>query len=990
MKYPLIKQLCFFLFSISTFFVFAQNGNIRGTLIEDATGEPLFGVTVQIKGTSTGAITDFDGKFDIPVEAGTYDLQASFVSFKTVTITGIVVTAGEVSLIDQIRLVEDVATLEEIVVTAEVIRTTEAALLTVKRKSANLIDGISAASFKKIGDSDAAGAVKRVTGVSVEGGKYIYVRGLGDRYSKTMLNGVDIPGLDPDKNSIQIDIFPTSLINNMIVSKTASAELPADFTGGLTNIETKDFPDEKILEASAGISFNPAMHFNSDFISAESSGTDFLGFDDGLRKLPTVAESGDFPIPFFNEEEDVNTFVNQFDPKLAPETSTSFLNYSLGFTSGNQLKLKNENTLGYILSLTYRSNTEFYDDQEYGDWQRTNEQDVADFEMIPGKLRTGSRSEVNTLLGGLAGVAYKTNSSKYRFTAMHLQNGVSRGGQFDDQVDPTQRARGKSNYNGITDNLEYNQRGVTNFLLRGDHFFNNSGWNLDWSLSPTFSRIEDPDIRFSTFTIGESDGSFVFDSGGGGFPARLWRFLDEVNMVGSLNVKKDLNAFGRDGNFKFGLYNVYKDRSYNIKRLDVTFVTTSAPLIPWSGDFNDILNNDDIFPNGRDLYYALPSYRVVNSNEYEATSNTSAFYVSTELNPTQNLKAILGVRAENFVQRHTGRDQDAARAIRAGVDSGGDIETVTNDLKVQGENILIDDKVLDALDLFPSANLVYSLNDNQNLRFSYSGTIARPSLKELSFAEIIDPISDRTFIGSLFALDSWDGNLKETRINNFDLRWEMFLPAGQTFSVSAFYKSFDSPIELVQIPVARTSLTYQPRNVGDGQVLGFEFEFRKSLAFIAPTLEKFTLNGNLTIVESQIDMSEAEFEARSAFQKEGEIIENTREMAGQAPILINAGIQYEDYEKGFDAGFFYNVQGETLILVGGSGTNPDVFTEPFHSLNFNLNKSFNDKVDFNFSVTNLLNDRREEFYQAFNAQDQVYTAFSPGITVGLGVKYKFR
>ena len=199
----------------------AQNGTIRGTVIEDSNGEPLFGVTVQIKSTTTGAITDFDGKFDIPIAAGTYDIQASFVSFATVTVTGVVVESGKVTTIDQIRLAEDVETLEEIVVTAEVIRTTESALLTVKRKSANLIDGISAASFKKIGDADAAAAVKRVTGVSIEGGKYVYVRGLGDRYTKTMLNGVDIPGLDPDKNSLQIDIFPTNLIDNMIVTKTA-------------------------------------------------------------------------------------------------------------------------------------------------------------------------------------------------------------------------------------------------------------------------------------------------------------------------------------------------------------------------------------------------------------------------------------------------------------------------------------------------------------------------------------------------------------------------------------------------------------------------------------------------------------------------------------------------------------------------------------------------------------------------------------------------
>ena len=230
------------LFLLCSVFVFAQNGTIRGTVIEQATGEPLYGVTVVIKGTTNGAISDFDGKFFIQAEPGIYDIKASFVSLRTLTITGLEVKSGEITVIEQMSLQEDVEELEAVVVTAQVSKSTEAALITVKRKSANMLDGISSASFRKIGDSNAAGAIKRVTGVSIEGGKYVYVRGLGDRYTKTMLDGVDIPGLDPDRNSLQIDLFPTALLNNIVILKTATADQPADFTGGLVNIETKEFP----------------------------------------------------------------------------------------------------------------------------------------------------------------------------------------------------------------------------------------------------------------------------------------------------------------------------------------------------------------------------------------------------------------------------------------------------------------------------------------------------------------------------------------------------------------------------------------------------------------------------------------------------------------------------------------------------------------------------------------------------------------------------
>ena len=213
---------------------------------------------------------------------------------------------------------------------------------------------------------------------------------------------------------------------------------------------------------------------------------------------------------------------------------------------------------------------------------------------------------------------------------------------------------------------------------------------------------------------------------------------------------------------------------------------------------------------------------------------------------------------------------------------------------------------------------------------------------------------------------------------------------GQLFSVSAFYKSFQDPIELVRIRQAQTTNEFQPRNVGDAQVYGVEVEFRKSLDFISSGLSKFSFNGNVTLTESILDMSITEFEARLDFQKVGEEIEDTREMAGQAPYVINAGIAYDDPDNSFDAGLFYNVKGETLVVVGGS-IFPDVFSEPFHSLNFNLNKRFGaeDRLSLNFSVSNILNDVREEFYQGFNAQDQFFTRRSPGTSFGLGVGYSF-
>ena len=275
---------------------FAQKGIIRGTVYDDASGETLIGVTVVIDGTTIGSATDFDGRFEIQADPGIYTLRVSYVSYAVLTIQDTDVKAGQVTLLDNIRLKEDVAQLEEIVITAKSIKTTEEALLTVKMKSANVMDGISASSFRKIGDSDAASAVKRVVGVSVEDGKYVFVRGLGDRYTKSTLNGLDIPGLDPDRNTVQMDMFPTSIIDNIIVMKSFTSDLPGDFTGGVVNIETKDFPEEQVFNVSVNGGYNPSMHFNKNYLASPKSGTDALGFDNGLRDFPA---GNDASIPLY-------------------------------------------------------------------------------------------------------------------------------------------------------------------------------------------------------------------------------------------------------------------------------------------------------------------------------------------------------------------------------------------------------------------------------------------------------------------------------------------------------------------------------------------------------------------------------------------------------------------------------------------------------------------------------------------------------------------
>lgn len=942
----------------------AQNGIIRGSVIETSTGDPVIGGSIFVVETSGGTVTDLDGTFEISIPPGSYTLQVSYIGYQTLTIEEVEVKAGQVTLLSSLQLSDDNITLEEIVVKASAIRTSESAILFLKKDAPAMLDGISSDRMRLTGDATAVEAAKRVTGVSIEGGKYVYVRGLGDRYTKTTLNGVDIPGLDPDRNTLQMDIFPSNLIDNIIVSKNFTANMPADFTGGLLNVETKAFPEERFFDVSLSTTFNPSMHLNSDYITYDGGKTDWLGFDDGSRALPTRANQANIPTPISGaSDQEVNDFVSSFNPQLATQKQTSLLDLNAGISLGDQLSLKNDNKIGYIFSLSYRSDYKYYDDVKYGEYQRFI--DPSRYEMRYATVQNGQLGERSVLLGGLGGLAFKTKHSKYRLTLMRLQNGESRAGNF--FIDNDGAAVGQSGYFAESDNLEYNERSLTNILLNGQHVISKSDWKIDWRLSPTISRSEDPDIRKTAFTLRESGNQF--NAGAGGNPSRIWRYLEELNAVAKVDFTKGYQFNGESAKLLFGASHVYKERDYEILFFDVQFFGGQTWENP---DPATVLSPENIFPNRPNRIYFQSGNNDPNPNAYNSTVNNSAAYFSNEFTPFTNLKTIIGLRAENYVQRHTGRDQRFA---------SGDTENGRN---------LDNEVVLDNLDLFPSVNFIYSLGTQQNLRLGYARTIARPSFKELSFAQILDPITNRIFNGSLFTYADWGGQLIPTDINNFDLRWELFQEGGQLFSISGFYKQFDNPIELVRIPEQQTSTEFQPRNVGNGQVFGAEIELRKNLSFLSDGLRNLSFSGNFTIVESIIDMTSVEFNARKTYEKEGETLKDTRQMAGQAPYVINAGLTYANPDKGWDAGLFYNVKGQTLEIVG-AGLFPDVYFQPFHSVNFSISKKIgaegNTSIDF--QMGNILNDRLESFYQSFRAEDEIFNSINPGRTFGLGISHKF-
>lgn len=928
---------------LSTIATTAQTGIIAGTINDGQLNDILPFANVIIQGTTKGTTSDFDGKYTLEVEPGTYVIEFSFVGYNTQQISEVIVTANKTTNLD---VTLSGAALDEIIITTTTRQNTAQSVLNLQKKSIKLLDGLSIESIKKSGASNVASAVKNIPGVSVEGGKYVYVRGLGDRYTKTILNGIDVPGLDPDRNTLQLDIFPSSILENIIVVKSATADQPADFTGGVVDIVTKDIPNRKETSASIGVGYNPDFHFNSDYIANESSGTDFLGFDDGQRDNPfNENQVFDFPTNTPNTAEFI---AGRLNPVLAAQRENSGADVNLSFTTGNSYEV-GDGKLGYLASVSYRNETTFYDD--YVDGQRfRKDTDSSVFELNTDRTQQGQRGENNVLISALGGLTYKTDNSKYRFNVLHIQNGESGASVL------TQTNRIDNSNTIVKDILIYTERSITNFLLSGKHTNEDASWTTEWKLSPTISRVDDKDFRTTPFLVNEDTGSFTISPSEAGDASRFFRELDEINLAGKLDLTKKHKLFDSDAKFKFGGGYTYKQRDFQTIRYATPFRNFDSALL--NGDPNAILG-ENAFDAATDSGFFVR--RDSNENDqYDSNINIGALYASEEFRPTSWFTAIVGLRFEKFDLIYTGQDQEG--------------------------NVFDDERILDKADLFPSANLIFNLNEdgNKKIRASYSRTTARPSFKEASLAQIFNPIENELFIGNI--------ELQPTYINNLDLRYEVYGASDKKFgvgdfaAVSGFYKSFNDPIELTFFAEATGQVT--PRNLGDANVIGAELELRKNLSFVG--LNNFSLNVNYSLIESDETFNEDERLLRENLLRDGETLDSGRVLQGQAPFLLNAGLAFQSEDSSWKSNLSYNVQGTTLQIVG-AGEIADVYTLPFNDLKFNISKSFGEDQNqtISFKAGNLLDDDRESVFQSFGAEDQLYSRWSPGQDFSLSYSFKF-
>jgi len=908
-----LALLCLGLMLISSFAVSGQTGTIRTLVIDDETGETLIGANVLIDGTMQGSITDLDGVAMINnLNPSTYNIKVSYISYQTTTISDVNVEPNKVNSLT-IRLKSVNFQINEVVITAKEVKNREAAILTLQKKSPKVFDAISADQFAKVGVSDAAGALKKVTGVTITSGKYVYVRGLGDRYSKSNLNGAEIPSLDPNKNALQLDLFPTNLIDNIIVYKTFTPDLQGDFAGGLIDISTKDFPESFKLQLSLELEYNTQASFNSNFLAPKGSTTDFLGYDNGFRALPSQISrysSSDFPDPYLDKT-GITEVSRAFDNReFDPGKKSQFMNHSLSFSVGDQVQLFKK-PLGYILGLSYKRRFFNYEDGIQSVYEGISQgQTTLNNDILTSS--TEQKSVDNVLMGAMFNTSYKlNNNNKISLSLLGNQSGSSEaryqvGYLLDASPDSSTRLQNRV--------INYVQRSFFNVNLRGEHIIPSlNKLNISWMNSYSTSSYKQPDLRLirNQFTINDS-GDTLYYLGNVDRPSRFYRDLNEINNNSKLDLTLPVKMFGgQESKIKVGGYYLYKNRSFRENIYQYNIQTNKN----FDGDISAFFLDENLGWVDNQLRNYLININI-DANNYNANQQLFATYAMLESQVMKKLKVIAGVRFEKTNME-----------VRAFNDTTGIIQTN---------------------DFLPSLALTYLINDKTNLRASANRTLARPSFREFA------PLATYDFLGGY--IQNGNPYLERTLINNFDLRWEKFPQPGEYISASLFYKKFLNPIENTQLPRAGGSTSqFQYKNEDESNLFGFELEFRKNLAFIAQALRNFKMSANFTYVYSYVYVTPEELTAIQSWNPDAK---KTRPMYNQAPYSFNANLSYENPDKGWESTLSFNVSGKRMVVY--QIDLPSIYLQPMPDLNFTVKKTFSDRITLLFKAKNILNSTYKE------------------------------
>lgn len=941
-----------------------QTGKISGILVDAETGDALIGANVYLDGTTIGCSTDLDGSYVIlNVPEGTYTLVVSMLSYTETRVTDVKVKANETTQIS-LTIKPEALTGETVTVEARAVENTEALLLKKRQRSNSVSDAISAEAISRSGSGNAAEAMTQVTGASVVDGKYVYIRGLGERYSSTMLNGAELPSADPERKAVHMDMFPSNLLDNIVTLKTFTPDKPGNFSGGMVDVGTKNYPEKFTLKFSTSTSYNTQTTFESNYLSYPGGSGDWTGMDDGTRdipgsigdpkQIPTIQEAKSDPAKAKQLDEASKAFSSVMSPvdKRAP------MNQSYAFSIGNQTHAIGP-PLGYMVSFSYKRDYSSYDNGKSERWQLPS--DVAETDSLnPRILLNDSKGSDEVNWGGLIALNSKlSDNHEINANIFYTQSGESSSrylvGRWPEQL-------GTANAFFETRVLKYTERNIQSYQLSGEHYFESLlNMKLDWKGALSKNSQHEPDTRyFSDHFVtrpfqGRDTTIYSISVGNYPSPARYFRDLEEDGSNLEMNLAFPFDQWnGIPGKLKFGGYYSKKDRTFEETRFEYNITS-----IRYAGNDQDYFSQENLGIVGYDStrnkdiwgnYIQLAPD--ASGGDYDGNEKISAAYTMIELPLYRSLRFVGGVRFEATRMDVASPDTTKPDSLRRGL--------LHND------------------DWLPSINLIYQVVNNMNLRASYGRTLARPTMREKAPYVNYEFVNDYAFAGNI--------KLKRTLIDNFDLRWEWFLRPGELFAVSGFYKKFINPIERTIIPSSADNpeITYQ--NVDEGTVIGLELEARKRLDEIYSWFNYFQLGFNLSLVHSKVDIPQKKLDEFIQLDPNREVFtKNTRPLQGQSSYILNIDFGYNNYKAGTAANLYFNVFGERLAEVTSDAT-PDVYEQPRNLLNFTMSQQLFKGISMKFAAKNIL-DSKIRLVHKYKGQEYVRSEHELGRSFSIGLSY---
>ncbi len=941
------------MFALASVLVFAQGtGKISGTVTDKKTGETLIGVSVKIAGTTRGVGTDVDGKYLLGgLAEGKYTIEISYVSYATKKITDVEVKTGAVTTLNVLMEEASSQTLQQVVITGNFKQESVNALYAQQKNSASISDGISSDVIKRSPDRNTGEVLKRVSGASVQDNKFIIVRGLSDRYNSAMINNSPMPSSEPDRKTFSFDVVPSNLVDNVVINKTATPDLPGDFSGGAVQIKTKDFPEKENFEVSVGLGYN-TVSTGKDFYGSARTGGNYLGFINSDNKLPSSFPSSRERFVQQPIETQVSLSKQFKNTWAIKDLGKALPNQNLQLVYGNSYAFKNDSKIGFIVSATYR-NSELISNEVRNDYNELTGTGKA----LPFFQYSDVYYNFSSSIGLLGNIAYSKGGTKIALKNIYNQSYedsyLNRAGEYDQQS--LQKVSQQ----------EVNRKTLLNSVLEGEHLLEKENKSkINWNLSFSQVNNDQPDLRRLSYKKAITDANnpavpyqaaVSIGSGSSTEAGRFYSDLSENIYGAAVNYSLPVKLFNENQVFKAGVLKQYKDREVDarvlgyINRTD-DYATSEALLA---------LPQDKIFAPENIAINKFSISDITNpSNKYTGSGDLNAGYAMLTGSLYKKLKATVGLRVENYIEKLNSRDNSGA--------------------------VKVDNNYLDFL---PSANLTYEITPKANLRASYSSTLARAQFRELAPFTFYDFVTGTTKVGN--------PDLKRTKISNFDLRYEFYPSAGQLISVSAFYKKLTDPIEnniLSGSTAASKQISYI--NAPSAFIAGAEFEIRHDLSFIspAPFFKNLIYSANAAYIKSEVDFGTSV------------TIKNKRPLQGQSPYLINTGFQYNDPKSGWQTSVLYNRIGRRISIVGfgryTSGTfkadYPDIYEAPRNLIDFQIAKRIiKQRAELKLNVSNIL-DSDARFYQDVNddgkyaaVNDQLINSVQFGRTFSLSFSYKF-